>query len=118
MVRWLVPTTLAALLVGCAVDAPSATTTASPPSGCLPSKWPDRAVIDPDAPAFEDAAYTREKVEELFAGAKASSSSAYRAYRAARDHADVLACGFCACGCAADGHLSALDCFKDMHGFG
>jgi hypothetical protein len=75
-------------------------------------------MIDPDAPVYQDAVWTQPEVDQAFAAAKAQSSSAYRAYRAARDHAEYMPCAFCGCGCAsAAGHASAIDCFKDMHGF-
>ena len=74
--------------------------------------------IDPDAPVFNDASWTQAKVSQVFVEAKGQNTSAYLAYKAARDYAHVLDCAFCSCGCAPSiGHLSAIDCFKDMHGF-
>jgi hypothetical protein len=85
----------------------------------LGSVYPAADVIDPDAPVYQDATWTQPEVEQAFAEAKTQSSPAYRAYRAARDHAEYMRCAFCSCGCApVAGHLSAIDCFKDMHGFG
>ena len=53
-----------------------------------------------------------------FSIAKAEGMDAYKAYKAAFDNAEVLECAFCNCGCYPEpGHLSATDCFKDMHGF-
>jgi hypothetical protein len=80
--------------------------------------YPNLAVIDPDAPQYSDANWTEADVAKLFSQAKIDQDLAYLAYRAARDHADVLDCAFCSCGCAPSvGHRSAIDCFKDMHGF-
>lgn len=85
----------------------------------LGTMYPDLPLIDPDNPDYEDAIYSKAQVKEAFAKDKADNGSAYRAYKAALQHQDVLACAFCACGCAPSiGHLSAIDCFKDMHGFG
>ncbi len=85
----------------------------------LGTMYPGVSTIDPDAPVFQDATHTQAEVTADFEQAKAAGSMAYLAYKAARDHADVLDCAFCACGCADSiGHLSAIDCFKDMHGFG
>ena len=84
----------------------------------LGTMYPNSAVIDPDNPDFEDAQHSRAQVIQTFADAKTADNQAYQAYRAARDYADLLTCPFCACGCADSiGHLSAIDCFKDMHGF-
>ena len=84
----------------------------------LGSSYLDLGVIDPDDPSFEDGDWAEEDVRDAFADARDHDSKTYRAYRAAREHAGLLECAFCSCGCAAsDGHLSALDCFKDMHGF-
>ena len=75
-------------------------------------------LLDPDAPVYEDARWTQAEVEAAFAEAAAEDSAAYRAYKAALAYPGLLECAWCACGCAdSDGHLSALDCFKDMHGF-
>ena len=84
----------------------------------LGTMYPGTGVIDPDAPVFSDANWPQDKVTQTFAQAKTDASTAYLAYRAARDYAKYLDCAFCACGCAQSiGHLSAIDCFKDMHGF-
>jgi hypothetical protein len=84
----------------------------------LGSMYPNQGVIDPDAPVFEDANWDQAKVSDAFAKAKADGTTAYLAYRAARDYTQHLDCAFCACGCAPGiGHRSAIDCFKDMHGF-
>lgn len=86
---------------------------------CLGTKYPGKGTIDPDNPDFEDALWTKEEVQNKFAAAKAQDLPAYHAYRAASRASAVLECAFCACGCAtSDAHLSAIDCFKDMHGFG
>lgn len=86
---------------------------------CLGTKYPGKGTIDPDNPDFEDALWTKAEVQQKFAAAKAQGLAAYRAYKAAQRASGVLDCAFCTCGCAAsDGHLSAIDCFKDMHGFG
>lgn len=85
----------------------------------LGTMYPGQPLIDPDAPDFEDEVYSKQQVAEAFAADKAKNGPAYRAYKAALVHQDVLECAFCACGCAPSiGHLSAIDCFKDMHGFG
>jgi hypothetical protein len=84
----------------------------------LGTVYPSQQVIDPDNPVYQDASVTQAEVTEMFAQAKAEDTSAYRAYRAARDFVEYMECPFCACGCAAgSGHLSAIDCFKDTHGF-
>lgn len=84
----------------------------------LGSVYPDAHVIDPDTPNYSDAHWTQAEVEEAFVEAASDDSRAYQAYAAARDHADLLECAFCDCGCAPSvDHLSAVDCFKDMHGF-
>jgi len=84
----------------------------------LGTMYPTLDVIDPDAPVYSDASWTQDAVVASFAKAKAESSMAYLAYRAARDYSHFLDCAFCSCGCAPGiGHLSAIDCFKDMHGF-
>ena len=84
----------------------------------LGSEHPDREVIDPDDPDYEDSNWTADQVQDAFAEARAEDDDAYRAYAAARDHADLLECPFCDCGCGpGNGHLSAVDCFKGMHGF-
>ncbi len=88
------------------------------PPVCLESVYPDQSVIDPDDPRFEDDAHTLEEVQVMFASARQDSSDAYWAYKAAYDHSDLIQCAFCSCGCAiTSGHLSAIDCFKDLHGF-
>ncbi|GMV16146.1 MAG: hypothetical protein AMXMBFR56_43700 [Polyangiaceae bacterium] len=89
------------------------------PVACeLGTMYPELTVIDPDAPQYSDASWTQADVATLFAKAKTDGSMAYLAYRAARDHSHLLDCAFCSCGCAPGiGHLSAIDCFKDMHGF-
>lgn len=84
----------------------------------LGTMYPTLDVIDPDAPVYSDASWTQGAVVALFDNAKAKGSIEYLAYRAARDYSHVLDCAFCSCGCAPSiGHLSAIDCFKDMHGF-
>jgi hypothetical protein len=92
---------------------------APPAPQCLGTRWPGRQTIDPDNPDFEDQTWSKAQVQGKFAEAKQQGSDAYKAYKAARVHASVLPCAFCACGCATlEGHESAIDCFKDMHGFG
>lgn len=106
---------LLALLAACEPEKAEAPTLES---CALGSSTPDAPVIDPDAPVYEDDAWTQAEVEVAFAGAAAEDSPAYRAYKAALAHPEYLECAYCACGCAhSDGHLSAIDCFKDMHGF-
>ena len=84
----------------------------------LGTMYPAKDVIDPDAPKFADANWTQQQVSAAFAQAKTDNTSAYQGYRAARDYKQYLECAFCACGCYPSiGHLSAIDCFKDMHGF-
>jgi len=84
----------------------------------LGTMYPGVEVIDPDAPVFQDGTWSQQEVVDAFAQAKAEGNTAYLGYRAARDYVQYLDCAFCACGCApAIGHLSAIDCFKDMHGF-
>lgn len=84
----------------------------------LGTMYPDRAVIDPDAPVYHDSAWSQQEVTDSFAQAKAQDSQAYRAYKAANKYTQYLQCAFCACGCATQpGHKSAIDCYKDMHGF-
>jgi hypothetical protein len=89
------------------------------PAQCLGSVYPDLGVIDPDDPTFSDGSHSQSIVEQLFSEAKAGNTNAYRAYKAASLHAEVLDCAFCTCGCAssAAAHRSGVDCFKDMHGF-
>ena len=88
-------------------------------SDCLGSIYPDRGVINPDDPQYEDNIYTFEQVRQMFAQAKQENSRAYRAYKAAYTYSHLANCAFCACGCSeSSGHLSAVDCFKDIHGFG
>lgn len=105
---------LLALLAGCAPQKAGA----GLQSCDLGTAFPDAAVIDPDAPVYSDAGWSQAEVEVAFADAASTNSTVYRAYKAANAHPDYLVCAFCACGCAdSAGHLSALDCFKDMHGF-
>jgi hypothetical protein len=81
--------------------------------------YPAANVIDPDNPLYSDASITQQEVTDKFATAKAQNTSAYRAYRAARDNVGYMPCAYCKCGCGSSiGHESAIDCFKDMHGFG
>jgi len=110
-------------LLACASSQPTTATTDANDDGapveCWASQHPEWKVIDPDNPEYSDATYTAAQVKDIFAKAKASGSDGYRAYKAARDNLEVLACGRCACGCVRSlGHLNAVDCFKDMHGFG
>lgn len=86
---------------------------------CLGSVYPGVGVIDPDNPVFADGSYSQAVVQQLFLDGKAGNTDAYRAYKAASLHADVLDCAFCTCGCtsSAAAHRSGVDCFKDMHGF-
>lgn len=118
--RWLLVPALV-LLAGCGEDEASAGTGGASGDGgiCqLGTLYPSAGVIDPDSPVFSDEMHTQADVTDLFAKAKAESSPAYAAYLAARENAGVLGCAFCACGCASSiGHLSAVDCFKDLHGF-
>ncbi|MBW2263456.1 MAG: hypothetical protein JRG91_15935 [Deltaproteobacteria bacterium] len=81
--------------------------------------YPGGPVIDPDAPIYSDSMWTQEEVEAAFAAAKVENNAFYRGYLAAYKYPEVLECPFCACGCAtmSISHLSAVDCFKDMHGF-
>ncbi len=85
----------------------------------LGTVYPNRDTIDPDAPDYEEPGWTKPEVAQAFADAKAADDKAYRAYRAAHQYAQFLECPFCACGCAIMdvAHQSAVDCFKDMHGF-
>ena len=84
----------------------------------LGSVYPDAEVIDSDDPTYSDGNWTQAEAQEAFAEARQDNTDAYRAYAAARDHAELLECAFCDCGCASSvEHLSAVDCFKDMHGF-
>lgn len=85
---------------------------------CLNSMYGNDPQIDPDNPVYSDASVDQATVTQLFASAAATNSKAYRAYRAAFENPVVLKCAFCDCGCNASvGHTSAVDCFKDMHGF-
>lgn len=85
----------------------------------LGTMYPGVATIDPDAPVYQDKIWSQDLVTQSFADGKKQSSKPYLAYKAAREQAGVLDCAFCACGCAQGvGHKSAIDCFKDMHGFG
>lgn len=109
----------ALLLIGCASDGAAPIVDNGPAAACYGSKDAAAALIDPDNPTFADSAITNAEVREKFSRARERNSGAYRAYRAALANADVLSCAFCKCGCAGGiGHVSALDCFKDMHGFG
>ena len=84
----------------------------------LGSMYPTAPLIDPDAPVYQGANWTQQLVDEAFAKAKADQTTAYLGYAAARDHEKYMQCAFCSCGCGPSiGHLSAIDCFKDMHGF-
>lgn len=87
---------------------------------CLGSVYPDQGPIDPDSPVYSDQYYTQEQVTKMFAQAKADNTKAYQAYLAGYKYPDLLECAFCYCGCASPPaeHVSALDCFKDIHGFG
>ncbi len=110
---------LTVVLLGCAGrdDAPPAVDE-GPAIACYGSKDPAATLIDPDAPTYSDADNPLDDVRARFSKARATNAAAYRAYAAAKKNADVLGCGFCKCGCARSlGHESALDCFKDMHGF-
>lgn len=79
----------------------------------------DWEVIDPDDPTFSDASWTNDEVRAAFDTARLENTDAYRAYRMAHERPDLMVCGFCPCGCNGSlGHLSGIDCFKDMHGFG
>jgi len=101
------------------VDAAARQVADAGPAQCLGNMYEEAPVIDPDHPVFSDASHTAEQVAAMFAQAAAENSRAYQAYRAARDQSAVLSCAFCACGCSSSpGHLSAIDCFKDLHGFG
>ena len=86
---------------------------------CLGSVYgPDVPNIDPDDPIYEDDQYSQEQVTEMFEEAAAANNTAYQAYAISLQYPDVVECAFCACGCrTSDEHLSAVDCFKDMHGF-
>ena len=111
-----------AVLSGCGEDEPagggSGNSDGGPVACTLGTLYPSASVIDPDNPVYTDEMYAQADVTDMFAKAKAESSPAYLSYAAARDHANVLGCAFCACGCASSiGHLSAIDCFKDLHGF-
>ena len=88
------------------------------PIECLGSVYGDAPSIDPDYPIYDGEDYTQQEVTEAFAEARAQNSYAYQAYRIARDNPELMECAFCSCGCAVtEGHISAVDCFKDMHGF-
>jgi hypothetical protein len=115
--RFMICLLIGALVVGCGGDDPIKTTgDPGPPLGTL---YPDRQVIDPDNPVYEDAEWSQETVQQMFTSAKAQDAAAYRAYKAARQHAYLLEWAFCACGCDDSAHhVSAVDCFKDMHGYG
>ncbi len=86
---------------------------------CMGSVYPDAGLIDPDNPIFESEYRTQDDVTKAFSIAKADGTNAYKAYKAAFENPDVLLCAFCPCGCHnSSGHQSAIDCFKDLHGFG
>lgn len=92
---------------------------AAPVECTLGTLYPDRAVIDPDNPDYEEEFHSKAEVTQMFAKAKADNTKAYRGYIAAKKYPDLLLCAFCPCGCGDNpGHLSAVDCFKDFHGFG
>lgn len=103
-----------------AVDVPEPADTDPASLVCLGSVYPDSGVIDPDDPKFSDEMYDTAQVKLMFQQAKTANSNAYKAYKAALKYPELLECGFCNCGCAAPpaNHISAIDCFKDMHGFG
>lgn len=107
------------------IDAAPETVDAGPdipvePIQCLGTVYPDSGPIDPDNPVYENEYYTQEQVTKMFAQAKADNTKVYRAYLAGLLYPDLLECAFCYCGCASPSfnHVSAVDCFKDMHGFG
>jgi len=81
--------------------------------------YPTAGVIDPDNPVYSGSDYSQAEVTAAFDEARADDSMAYRAYKAAYTWPDVMECAFCSCGCAdmSIDHQSAVDCFKDMHGF-
>ncbi len=88
------------------------------PDECLGTVYPDRDVIDPDDPNYAGDGYSADEVDALFAQGAAEGSDAYLAYVAAAAYPDLLECAWCACSChVSAGHESAVDCFKDMHGF-
>jgi hypothetical protein len=105
--------------VACSADEPSGTK-AQPQTVCdYGTKYPNANVIDPDSPVYEDASWTQQEVVDNFVEAKSLGLPAYPAYRAAREHSQYLECAYCKCGCGGPtlAHQSAIDCFKDMHGF-
>lgn len=109
-----------ALLTACSSDATPAAAPVDegPPVECRGTSMPERDVVNPDDPTFSDSNFTNEQVREMFAKSRANNAAAYRSYSAAKANADVLSCAFCSCGCSGPlRHMSALDCFKDMHGF-
>lgn len=84
----------------------------------LGTVYPTRGVINPDDPNYEGDGFSKQQVSEMFSRVKAENGPAYRAYKAAFNNADNLHYAFCGCGCAlVSNHISAVDCFKDMHGF-
>ncbi|NOY25094.1 MAG: hypothetical protein GXP62_04390 [Oligoflexia bacterium] len=101
---------------GATADAGSSTGTIECTLG---SVYGDAPTIDPDNPVYSDSEWTQADIEAAFAQAQADNTTAYQAYHfAASADGSILECAFCACGCATtQGHLSAIDCFKDMHGF-
>ena len=86
---------------------------------CLGTIYPTDGQIDPDNPVYSSEWQTQEETEKMFAQAKADGTNAYKAYKAAFENPEVLLCAFCPCGCHESAkHVSAMDCFKDLHGFG
>lgn len=83
----------------------------------LGSTYGEAPAIDPAAPAAGADQTPAEEVAAAFEGLD-PTSDAWRAYAfASSPQGGVLECAFCACGCATtEGHLSAIDCFKDLHG--
>lgn len=105
--------------VGLQPDAATSDVGVGPVACTLGTVYPNSSVIDPDNPKYSDSKYTAVQVKTEFAQAKQFNSKAYKAYKAAFEHPELMECGFCPCGCQTlDGHESAIDCFKDMHGFG
>jgi hypothetical protein len=110
---------VAVLAVACSADPPSDPAQAPTTLCDYGSVYPNASVIDPDNPVYQDGSWTQQEVIDNFEQAKLLGKDAYPAYRAARDHAQYMECAYCKCGCGgpALGHESAIDCFKDMHGF-
>ena len=85
---------------------------------CLGTMYPNKEAINPDNPNYSDSLWSKEEVAKKFATAKSQNMKVYAAYKAGYENSEVLECAFCDCGCNLQpGHLSAADCFKDMHGF-